>query len=229
MYSTAWFDTFAATVPERLTVMEVNAIWTLAPPGRHPRLLDLGCGVGRLSAPLQERGFSVTGLDVSVPALLTARGRAPRSSFVALDQRHVGHMRWQFDVAVSVWNSLGVGTRQADLETLAGLRRVLCSGGKLLLDLFHPEWLVRNERADQWDPRGATIRRWVQDGRCLHEIRYVDGAVDDIQFNVYAPAEIATLLEGAGFAIERTMAWWDPAIGPGPEHARYQVVCTRGS
>lgn len=227
MYSRAWFDTFASAIPQEVTAMEADAIARFAPPARHPRLLDLGCGVGRLAAPLLERGYQVTGIDVSLPALERARGHAPAATLLALDQRYVGAMRWEFDTAVSVWNSFGFTDRQADAETLQGLRHVLSDRGTLLLDLFHPAWLARNERRKHRDPRGATIDRWVTDGRCHHEIRYPDGSVDDIQFNVYTPDEIMPLLRDAGFEVERACAWWNEAIEPGPDHARYQLVCAR--
>lgn len=227
MYSTAWFTTFAASIPERVTEMEADAIASFAPPARFPRLLDLGCGVGRVAAALQRRGFTVTGIDVSPTALRSARRAVPGASFVALDQRHVGRMRWEFDAAISIWNSLGFATREDDAQTLAGLRHVLREGGMLVLDLFHPEWLARNGRAGHLDPRGATVDRRVRDGRCHNEIRYADGSVDDIQFNVYDPDEVTSLLRAAGFAVERVFAWWDPTIRASAEHARYQIACAR--
>ena len=228
MYSTAWFTTFAGSIPERVTEMEATAIASFAPPARFPRLLDLGCGVGRVAASLHRLGFSVTGIDISPTALRSARRAVPGASFVALDQRHVGLMRWEFDVVISIWNSLGFATREDDAETLAGLRRVMSDGGRLLLDLFHPRWLERNDRAGHHDPRGATIDRQVRDGRCYNVIRYADGSVDDIRFNVYDPDEMTDLLHAAGFAVERVLAWWDPTIQASPEHARYQIACARG-
>ena len=53
MYSTAWFTTFAASIPERVTEMEADAIASFAPPARFPRLLDLGCGLdARIPPPI---------------------------------------------------------------------------------------------------------------------------------------------------------------------------------
>jgi SAM-dependent methyltransferase len=227
MYSTAWFTTFAASIPERVTEMEADAIASFAPPAHFPRLLDLGCGVGRVAAALQRRGYGVTGIDISAGALRSAHRAVPEASFVALDQRHVGHMRWEFDVIVSIWNSLGFATREDDADTLAGLHRVLSERGRLLLDLFHPHWLEHNDRAGHRDPRGATIDRWVRNGRCYHEIRYADGSVDDIQFNVYTPDEMTSLLRRTGFQVAHAFAWWDSTVAPGAEHARYQLVAER--
>jgi len=42
-------------------------------PGVHPTLLDVGCGDGRLSLRMHERGFAVTGVDVNEQAIHAAR------------------------------------------------------------------------------------------------------------------------------------------------------------
>jgi SAM-dependent methyltransferase len=172
MYSAAWFETFAATVPTAFTDVEVDGIARLLPAERHPRLLDVGCGIGRVAAPLSERGYAVVGLDINVGAL---RSAAPGPTYVALDQRHVARLRWRFDGAFLLWNSLGYVGRAADLETLNGLADVIEPGGKIVLDLYNPEWLRRNDRSGQPDGRGAVVRRWTRDGRCFNEIRYPDG------------------------------------------------------
>ncbi len=226
MYSSAWFETFAETVPAASTAAEVEAVVRLAPPAEYGRLLDLGCGIGRTAAHLAGRGYRVTGVDVSSDALRTAARAAPGATFVALDQRHVGRLRWRFDVVVVLWNSFGFGTRAGDHATLRGIRRVLRPGGRILMDLYHPGWLASRARRGEIDGRGATIDRWLADRRCMHEIRYTSGQVDHISFNVYTPDEIVTALAGAGFAVGRPMARWTPAMSPSADLARFQVVGT---
>ena len=55
------------------------------------RILELGCGTGRLSQPLAERGFVVTGLDHASGMLSVARrkaeGRPAASRYVHADLR----------------------------------------------------------------------------------------------------------------------------------------------
>ena len=227
MYSDAWFDTFAAQVPESTSAGDVAAIQRLAPPNEYPRLMDVGCGSGRATGRLVECGYRVTGIDTSAGALRTARERAPGARYIALDQRHAGRLRWTFDVVIVLWNSFGFGSRAADLETLRGLGRVVRPGGRALLDLYHPDWLAANEQSGVVDERGATIDRWVRDGRCFHEIRYVDGSVDDIQFNVYHPDEMDDMLRRAGFRTDSHLVWWKSEARPGVSFARYQVAATR--
>jgi SAM-dependent methyltransferase len=227
VYSSAWFETFAAHVPETTTAGDVAAVQALAPPGEFPRLLDVGCGTGRVACRLAERGYQVTGLDTNVEALTTARELCEGATFVALDQRHIGHLRWTFDVAIVLWNSFGFQWRENDVETLRGLARVLRPGGRLLMDLYHPDWLIANPRSGMVHERGATIDRWVQEGRCFHRIRYRDGSSDAIEFNVYHPDEITGMLSEAGFQVDAGMVWWKAEMSPGPRFPRYQTVSTR--
>lgn len=227
MYSPAWFDTFCGAVPRSTTEGDVAAVTRYAPPETFPEVLDLGCGVGRTALPLAARGYRVTGVDVSIDALRQARRDAPGMRLVALDQRHVGAFRWTFDAAVIFWNSIGFGTRYADLATLRGVRSVLRPGGKVLLDLYHPGWLADHEQAGVADAQGVSVRRWMQDGRCVHEIRYPTGVVDHIEFNVYHPGEMRAVATATGFEVEHELAWWNAGLRPGPEHARYQMVLAR--
>lgn len=156
-YSSCFFDTFAATVPADITASEVDATARLAPPAEFPRLLDIGCGVGRLTAGLAARGFQVTGIDASVDALRKARATTPGGRFVALDFRHLACMRWTFDVVTVYWNSIGFGSRAEDDDVLRGVHDVLRPGGRLLIELYHPDWLEAHQLRGVVDPRGATV------------------------------------------------------------------------
>jgi len=227
MYSAEWFEMFSATVPSAFVEADLRGIAGVLPADTHRRILDVGCGIGRIAGPLAARGYAVTGLDVNLEALRTAQRRAPGPRYVALDQCHSGRMRWVFDGALVLWNSLGFAGRRSDRDTLAGLAQVVRPGGKVVLDLYHPDWLRRNEKSGERDPRGPVVSRWLRDGRCCHEIRYPNGRVDDIQFNVYQPAEIRALARRAGLQPQVDMVWWNPDSRPSPDAPRYQLVCTR--
>jgi SAM-dependent methyltransferase len=229
MYSPEWFATFAATVPVEFIEADLAGITALLPLDRYPRILDVGCGIGRIAGPLAARGYAVTGLDISVDALSLAGRRAAGPRYVALDQRHIGNLRWRFDAALVLWNSLGFVDRGADADTLAAIAQVLRPGGRVVLDLYHPEWLRRHERTGEVDDRGASVRRWVRDGRCLHEIRYPTGRVDDIRFNVYTPEELAELASDAGLTPVATMAEWRPSSPPSAALPRYQFCGERSA
>jgi SAM-dependent methyltransferase len=227
VYSAAWFETFASHVPESTTAGDIAGIEALAPPDGYTRLIDVGCGTGRVACRLVERGYHVTGIDTNVEALATARRLCPTVTYVALDQRYIGHLCWTFDVAVVLWNSFGFLSRENDVDTLRGLAAVVRPGGRLLLDLYHPDWLSANPQSGTVHERGARIDRWVENGRCFHQIRYPDGTSDEIEFNVYRPHEITGMLSEAGFHVDADMVWWKTEISPGPRFPRYQMVSTR--
>lgn len=227
MYSSAWFDTFAATVPASIIDAEIEGIISILQIDQYHRVLDVGCGIGRIAAPLSGRGYAVTGVDIHVDALLKAHRSSSRPRYIALDQRHIGRMRWVFDAPLVLWNSLGFVGRTVDLETLTGLAGVLRPGGKVVLDLYHPDWLSRNPRSGERDDRGPVIWRWVDRGRCFHEIRYASGSVDDIQFDLYQPQEIRELAQHAGLEPLVEMAVWRPELLPDAQLPRYQLVCMR--
>jgi SAM-dependent methyltransferase len=228
MYSSEWFETFAATVPASIVETEIRALAGILPLERYPRILDVGCGIGRIGGPLSSLGYAVTGVDINLAALQSAQRRAPAARFVGLDQQHIGRMRWTFDGAVLLWNSLGFVGRGADLETLSGMARALRPGGKVVLDLYHPDWLRQNDRHGEPDERGGVrVQRWMRGSRCFHTIRYDNGRVDDIQFDVYQPAEIREACVRAGLEPEVDMVWWDPASRPSADLPRYQLVCFR--
>ena len=226
-YSPAFFETFAATIPPGNTALEVDATARLAPPAEFPRLLDIGCGVGRVTAGLAARGFLVTGIDASADALRTARRVTPGGRFVAIDFRHLGEMRWTFDVATSYWNSLGFATRADDEALLRALHGTLRPDGRLVLDLYHPEWLAAHQLDGVDDPRGARVYRWLEDGRSCHRFEYPDGSVDDIRFHVYQPEEMVAMLVRAGFRVDARLVWWREDPPPSAGHARYELVATR--
>ena len=229
MYSPEWFSTFSATIPPVVIDREVEALAGLFPVAKYRRLLDVGCGIGRVAGPLAALGYVVTGIDVNPTALHEARRVAPGPVYVALDQRHVGLPGWRFDAAFVLWNSIGFISRDVDEATLGGLHSVIRPSGLLALDMYHPAWLAQHgdPPSPQQGDKTATVGRWLQGSRLHNRIEYPSGTVDQIDFDVYAPAELVAVVERLGYKLDRTMVWWDPSIAPSQDHARYQVLFRR--
>jgi ubiquinone/menaquinone biosynthesis C-methylase UbiE len=116
----------------------------------HPgRALELGCGTGRLLAPLARAGADVTGIDLSAPMLARARTRlrrlpaASRPSILRGDIRHLPFLRASFDVVLATYGMLQSLLSDADLDAaLAEANRVLHRGGLIAIDLVPdlPAW-----------------------------------------------------------------------------------------
>jgi SAM-dependent methyltransferase len=102
---------------------------------RKGRILDFGCGTGRISRWLVSRGWEVLGVDISVGMLAKAKELTPKSSKVSFhhfDGLHLPSPDSMFEASATVY-VLQYAIRNTDLLTkIAGeLHRVLKPGGKL--------------------------------------------------------------------------------------------------
>ena len=110
------------------------------------RVLDLACGHGRHAIPLAERGFAVTGYDLSEECLARARAEAAARG-VSVRWLH-GDMRElpfdaEFDAVINVFTAFGYfADEEDDVETLRRVRRALVPGGRFLLETLHRDALL---------------------------------------------------------------------------------------
>ena len=115
-------------------------------------VLDVGCGGGRHSILLQERGLRLTSVDLSAELLELAQSRwAARHpsqegpTWVQEDMRELS-AAGPFAAAIMLDETLGVFDDDADhLRTLSNIADRLRPGGRLVLELFNPYyWAHRN-------------------------------------------------------------------------------------
>lgn len=101
------------------------------------RVLDVGCGTGRLAAELQERGNRVWGVDPSPEMVSAAKARGVNAK-VARAERLPFKESW-FERAV-LWLSVHLLDRA---QAFAELRRVLAPEGRVLIATFDPSHFDR--------------------------------------------------------------------------------------
>lgn len=104
-------------------------------------MLELGCGVGRITRALLSRGCVVTAVDNSPEMLAHVPDEATKvcSDIELLD------LQRKFDVVLYASNLINTPDESARAEQLAACRRHLASDGSLLFERFDPEWLVTVE------------------------------------------------------------------------------------
>ncbi|MFW6363844.1 MAG: class I SAM-dependent methyltransferase [Spirochaeta sp.] len=121
--------------------------YTAAAAETGPRILELGCGTGRLSIPLAEAGFSVVGVDLDARMLEYAdscRSRLPvsvrrRLRFVQMDVCNL-QLSETFDLIIFPYHSLGHIPPGAPLSQLAGgIARHIGGNGRCILSLLQPD------------------------------------------------------------------------------------------
>ena len=148
---------------------EAPGLRALVPPVAGLRVLDAGCGGGRMSSWLVDRGAEVVGVDISPELLRLAQERLPAASFVLADlAKPLPFEDASFDVAVS---SLVMHYLRDWTPTLRELRRVLRPDGVLALSTHHPA--MDAELADSSDYFATELIRdvWTVGGR-EREVRF---------------------------------------------------------
>ena len=92
------------------------------------RVFDVGCGEGRFSRMLAERGAQCVGLDPTVALLAEARDRGAMSPLRAMAE-HVPLRDGSFDLAVTYITLVDI---EGYAEAIAEMARVLKPGGRVL-------------------------------------------------------------------------------------------------
>jgi SAM-dependent methyltransferase len=181
------------------------------------RLIDLGCGTGRLLIEFARRGHWVLGVDLSREMLAVARDKSERAgvsvhllhaNITALD----GIASAGFDRAACLFSTLGM-VRGAEMRrrVVEHAYRLLRRGGRFVLHV-HNRWF------NFLDPSG---RRWlIRDllRQCLgaapggDRLMPVHQGIAGLTLHLFTRREALRLLRGAGFRIVEVQP-----VGLGPD------------
>jgi SAM-dependent methyltransferase len=182
------------------------------------RLVDVGCGGGRHAILFQERGFEVTGVDLS-PRLL----RVARQNWEERNRGRKGpvwmpgDMRWlpasgPFDGAIFLDHAFGVFEDDGDhLRTLTALIDQMRGTGRVVCELLNPYYWAHHN-VTRHHPPGAlaydidvirTYRFDAQRGRVEDRVVVIgpDGRKElPVQsLRCWTPVELVSLFKAAGF------------------------------
>jgi SAM-dependent methyltransferase len=186
-------------------------------------VLDIPCGIGRVSVPLARLGYSVTGVDMSPYFVRIARRKARRfgvarkTSFAVGLMNSVGSMfpKGSFDAAINIFTSIGYGTESDDLAFFASLRRVVRTGGLFVIGrLANRDYIFSHFARNLYDETDDLLvlheneldeihsrekSRWRFYRKSGKTLRYV--GENRIDLRLYSPHELATLLGQAGWKV----------------------------
>ncbi|MCB2228948.1 MAG: methyltransferase domain-containing protein [Desulfarculaceae bacterium] len=134
--------------PRRHSLVQAAWLGRRCPSGR---LLDLGCGTGRMLGLLSRAGFTPFGLDCSPAMLARCRQTGSFPLVLADAARGLPFRDQSFATVVSLHATLIHLTAPGELEAaLAEARRVLMRGGMLVVELPHPSSFPPGRDAPLW-------------------------------------------------------------------------------
>lgn len=247
--ATTIFDRFARFYDQdyRFYDDDIEAIGMLAEDAGDP-ILELGCGTGRVLAPLAAAGHTITGVDIS-PALLARaadkiarQGLTRHVDLLQADLRSFDLACKDFAFAFCTSNTLmHLVTADDQIAVLKNARRHLRPGGQILIDLFNPD-LPRlfavdglTELADRWrdEESGADVLKWsvrrldlaeqLQETLFIYEEVFPDGQTQrthcPFTLRFLWRSEAELMLQLAGFAVEGVWGDFEGApYGSDSEH-----------
>jgi SAM-dependent methyltransferase len=209
-----YYDLFAGNYSADLPLYR-----TLCTP--ESRVLEIGCGTGRVLKALLEAGAHVTGIDISAEMLEIARVKL--ADYLDSGQLILLNHDFRFlpldetfdHILVTFYTFNYLLTSDDQLSFLRNVRKSLVPHGTVLLDLFYPQSLARPESDNRWtksllDDIATTV--------LLRQKRSMTGAVEErvqmyhkgasrdeiVTLRSYVPKqELASLLNEAGFTNAR--------------------------
>jgi SAM-dependent methyltransferase len=124
---------FPGTEPEApLDLAMVEAFAAAVATSEHHRVLDAGCGTGRMSRYVADRGCDVEGVDLSPGMVEQARRAQPDLRFDVAELAALPHPGATFD-GVLLWYSTIHTRPEGQPAVFAEAVRVLAAGGHLLV------------------------------------------------------------------------------------------------
>ena len=174
------------------------------------RVLDVGCGCGRVALHLQERGLETTGVDISPLAIKVCKARGLKRAKVMSISELPGRLG-QFDTIVMYGNNFGLFGSPAR--------------GRRLLRRFHamtsPRARIIAESGDPHPPKGIAPaaapaamrchlayhefnrRRGQLPGQLRIRIRYLRSVTPWFDYLMVSKDEMRQIVSGTGWRISR--------------------------
>ncbi|GIK40934.1 MAG: hypothetical protein BroJett011_47670 [Chloroflexota bacterium] len=147
------------------------------------RLLDVGCGAGRAVLALNRAGYTVTGIDLSLPMLLAGRALSSEAQFSAANLLALPFTDNAFTAVFMFFGALQhIPGRAKRRQAMAELARVTQPGGRLILGLdnlapalsCYLYWLqqkfVTPKQKPASQPSTADTTLWSRETRRVHPL-----------------------------------------------------------
>ena len=162
------------------------------------RVLDVGCGAGRVALHLQERGHEVVGIDLSPLAVEVSRRRGvhdARELSVTRIDRSLG----SFDTIVMFGNNFGLvgGARRAPW-LLRRFRSITNDGARILAESVDPH---KTDKPGHLEYHARNRARGRMAGQLRIRLRYQLYRTPWFDYLLASPAEMAELAESGGWKL----------------------------
>ncbi|WP_134683017.1 class I SAM-dependent methyltransferase [Brevibacillus migulae] len=201
-------------LPKTRTDLEVEQIIKRFQLPLGARILDLGCGTGRLSIPLSQAGFQVVGID-GAPILINAAKAANEQAgaaveFIHQDMRELDREE-EFDAVINFGTAFGYCAHEwEDQDILRRVWRALRPGGQFLMDYENRELRIQSAFGKRWEKLGGKLVYVHREFDCatghwMEKLSWLEGADRKkkvLHQRFYATTEMIRMCRHAGLHVQ---------------------------
>jgi 2-polyprenyl-3-methyl-5-hydroxy-6-metoxy-1,4-benzoquinol methylase len=159
-------------------------------------ILDLACGKGRHSRYMADKGFDVTGLDLSESSIHFAQQFETNAlHFYQHDMRKSFRINY-YDFIFNFFTSFGYFEKDKDnLTTLKHINTGLKPDGVFMMDYFNSQWVIDTLKTDYVQTTGGIdfhIKKHIRTG---HVIKKIDFHAEGVDYKFQEKVRLFTLTD----------------------------------
>jgi len=188
--------------------MQIALLLENIKPEIQDKILDLGCGEGRHVSILKNKGFDVTGIDLSESLLKSGKSKYPCLKLLQGDMRNIPG---KFNIILSLFTSFGYFEEDSEnKKVIEGVYDSLEKGGHFWLDFLNSEYVRDNIIKDSefviGDEFKVCEKREISGNRIIKNIFLnKNGEKREYKESVrlFSREELTEILEASGFIIKK--------------------------
>jgi SAM-dependent methyltransferase len=166
------------------------------------RVLDVGCGAGRMALYLQSKGFNVTGIDISPLAVKICRLRGVRKAKLKPIEK-VDFRPNAFDTIIMMGNNFGLfGNFNKARRLLKKFNRITSKNAIIVADTNDP---YKTDNSAHLDYHKRNREKGRMGGQLRIRIRHKQYKGRWFEYLLASKQEIKEILKGTGWEVEQFM------------------------
>ena len=192
------------------TILDWNESERLGIQHAKGRVLDIGCGAGRVSLFLQEQGYDVVGIDLASGAIEACKTRGLKKAYV-MSADELDFPESTFDTIIMYGNNFGIlGEDPNIVNMLESLKRITTPEGIILAGSVDVQ---QTDDQSNIAYQKKNLERNRPIGLIRLRVKYKDLVGDWTELRLAGPEEMKGLAERAGWKLSRVYQHGSSFVG----------------